>query len=271
MNRWLITLAACALFLTPVFAGGTKDGGARVIEVGGSTSVTPLMEMLETEYTRTRPGIRVNISGTGSGDGIKNAGVMYHIGMSSRGLTAVEQGQGLREDIIAIDGIAVIVNTANPAARLTLDEIRGIYTGQITDWSQVQGGALHGRIAVISREEGSGTRGAFEELAGFQGRLVRGATESTSTGAIKAGVAQNPLAIGYISLGSTDNSVKAIAVDGVAPSAANVINGTYRIARPFILLTGGSASAEARAFIDWILGAEGQAVVRTNWIPAAAQ
>ncbi|MDR2964281.1 MAG: phosphate ABC transporter substrate-binding protein [Treponema sp.] len=242
---------------------------AQTIEVGGSTSVTPLMELFATAYKAQNPRIQVNINGTGSGDGIKNAGVLYHIGMSSRELTPAEKGQGLREVIVAIDGIAVIVNSNNPVNNLTIEQIRDIYTGAITDWSQVSGGAKSGRIAVVSREEGSGTRGAFEEIIGFQGRLVRGANESTSTGAIKAGIAQNPDAIGYISLGSVDNTIKALNVGGVEATSRNVQNGTYKIARPFIVLTGSNAPRNATAFVSWMTSSRGQRIVRDNgWIPA---
>jgi phosphate transport system substrate-binding protein len=186
--------------------------------------------------------------------------------MSSRELTPAEQGKGLKEVVVAIDGIAVILNKNNPVSNLSIEQIRDIYTGAITDWSQVSGGAMSGRIAVVSREEGSGTRGAFEELVGFQGRLLAGANESTSTGAIKAGIAQNPNAIGYISLGSVDDTIKAISVGGVTASTANVVNGSYKIARPFIVLTGNNVRAETNAFIQWMLSAEGQAVVRRSWI-----
>ena len=258
-----------ALTLANVFAFPNNDSASSspyTIEVGGSTSVTPLMELFAEEYQKLKPNIKININGTGSGDGISNAGTLYQIGMSSRELTPAEQGRGLRETTIAIDGIAVIVNRNNPVSNLTLLQIRDIYTGVITDWSQVSNGAKRGRIAVVSREEGSGTRGAFEELVGFQGRLLSGANESTSTGAIKAGIAQNPDAIGYISLGSVDDTIKSVSVDGVAASTANVLNGSYKIARPFIVLTGSNPHAETTAFIQWMLSAEGQAVVRRSWI-----
>jgi len=235
------------------------------IEVGGSTSVTPLMEMFAQEYAKVKPNIKININGTGSGDGITNAGVTYQIGMSSRELTAAEQGRGLKAEIIAIDGIAVIVNNDNSVSNLTTDQIRSIYTGEITNWSQVGGGSAP--IALISREAGSGTRGAFEEIIGFAGKLAAGANESTSTGAIKAGIAQNPNAIGYISLGSLDNTIKALLVGGAAATSANVVNGSYTVARPFIVLTGNNAHAETTAFVQWILSAAGQAIVRSSWIP----
>ena len=274
MKRIIASILFGALVLASLFAGGEKDkaqgsgtqtSAPYTIEVGGSTSVTPLMELLVAAYSKIKPNIKVNINPTGSGDGIKNAGVLYQIGMSSRELTPAEIGQGLKEDTIAIDGIAVIVHSSNPVSNLTIDEIRDIYTGKITDWSQVSGGSKSGRIAVVSRESGSGTRGAFEELINFK-ELVAGAVESTSTGAIKAGIAQNQDAIGYISLGSLDNTVKALAVGGVAATNANVVNGSYKIARPFIVLSKGP-HPESKAFLDWMLSTAGQAIVKTSWIP----
>jgi len=217
------------------------------------------------EYAKVKPNIKVNINGTGSGDGITNAGVTYQIGMSSRELTPAEQGRGLNALTVAIDGIAVIINSNNPVSNLSIEQIRDIYTGAITNWSQV--GGVSAPIAVISREAGSGTRGAFEEIVGFQGRLLAGANESTSTGAIKAGIAQNPNAIGYISLGSVDNTIKALSVDGVAATSANVVNGTYKVARPFIVLTGNNLHAESKLFVDWMFSSEGQAIVSRSWIP----
>jgi phosphate transport system substrate-binding protein len=264
MKTKVIAILMGALVLAGVFAQGKNP---YTIEVGGSTSVTPLMELLAAEYNKANSHIKVNINGTGSGDGINNAGVLYQIGMSSRELTPAEQGKGLKEVIIAIDGIAVIIHRNNPVRNLTVEQIRSIYTGEVTDWSQVSGGAKSGRIAVISREEGSGTRGAFEELVGFQGRLLAGANESTSTGAIKAGIAQNPDAIGYISLGSVDNTIKAVSVNGVAANNNNVTRGTYKIARPFIVLTGSNLHTETTAFINWIFTRPGQNIVRTSWIP----
>jgi len=254
------------LALTGAFAqGNSRTAAAYTIEVGGSTSVTPLMELLAAEYSKAKPNIKVNINGTGSGDGINNAGVIYQIGMSSRELTPAEQGKGLKETIIAIDGIAVIINKNNAVNNLTVEQIRNIYTGAVTNWRQV--GGKNAPIAVVSREEGSGTRGAFEELAGFQGKLLAKANQLTSTGAILANVAQNPDAIGYISLGSVNDTIKAVSVGGAAATSANVVNGSYKIARPFIVLTGKNVHAESTAFIQWILGADGQKVVSKSWIP----
>jgi len=267
MKTKIIAVLIILLALTSAFAQQpkTKVAGAYTIEVGGSTSVTPLMELLATEYAKVKPNIKVNINGTGSGDGINNTGALYQIGMSSRELTPAEQGKGLKETIIAIDGIAVIVNKDNAVNNLTLEQIRNIYTGAITNWSQV--GGKNAVIAVVSREEGSGTRGAFEEIARFQGKLLANANQLTSTGAILANIAQNPDAIGYISLGSLNDTIKAVSVGDVAATSANVVKGTYKIARPFIVLTGKKVHAESSAFIQWMLSAAGQKIVSKSWIP----
>jgi phosphate transport system substrate-binding protein len=226
------------------------------------------MELLIAEYAGVRPNVKFNISATGSGDGIKAVPAeTAEIGMSSRELSPAEIGTGIDVHLVAIDGIAVIINTANPVSNLSIDQIRDIYTGAVTDWSQVGGKA--GRIAVVSREPGSGTRGAFEEIVKFQDKLVKGAIEFDGTGAVKAEISRNADAVGYISLGSVDSSVKTLSVGGVAATTANVVNNSYKIARPFLLLTkkGRALNAETSAFLDWVLTPAGQAVVKTSWIP----
>jgi phosphate transport system substrate-binding protein len=263
--------------LNPLFAGGAKDGQDQsaqsqtaapyTIEVAGSTSVTPLMELLAADYGKVRSNVRININGTGSSDGIKSAAAgTSELGMSSRELSATEKGSGLDELVIAIDGIAVIVNKDNPLSNLTIAQVRDIYTGKITNWSELAPGKSS-KIAVVSREPGSGTRGAFEEIVGFQDKLVLGATEFDGTGAIKAEISRNPDAIGYISLGSVDSSIKTVSVEGVSATNANVVSGSYKIARPFIVLSqGAKIHQETRSFLDWIMAA-GQEIVKTSWIP----
>jgi phosphate transport system substrate-binding protein len=267
--------------LGAAFARGTSETGGGgnssqapaapapyTIEVSGSTSVSPLMELLAAAYKKLRGNVTININGTGSSDGIKAAAAgTSELGMSSRELSATEKGLGLTELVIAIDGIAVIVNGNNPVANLTLEQIRDVYTGVITDWSAVTGGAKKGKIAVVSREPGSGTRGAFEEIVKFQDKLLAGATEFDGTGAVKAEVSRNADAIGYISLGSVDTSVKTVNVNGVAASTANVVNGTYKIARPFIVLYKKAAvKPETQSFLTWIMSAEAQKIVGKSWI-----
>jgi len=288
MKKSFFVSMAFVLTAALAFAAGRQAGGgseqssqsqSRVapaavpytISVGGSTSVNPLMELFVAEYAKVRGNVKFTISATGSGDGIKGvpAGTC-EIGMSSRELTPAEMGTGIDELVIAIDGIAVILNKANPITSLTQTQIKNIYTGEITSWEQLGAAALGktGRIAVVSREPGSGTRGAFEEILKFQDKLVRGAIEFDGTGAIKAEVSRNADAIGYISLGSVDNSIKALSVDGIAASTGNVVSGSYKIARPFILMTkkGVPLNVETKAFLDWIMSSAGQNIVKTSWI-----
>ncbi|MDR2607948.1 MAG: phosphate ABC transporter substrate-binding protein [Treponema sp.] len=281
MKKLFIALVLTAASLVSVFAGGSKDqssgGGtapssaqppaAYTVTVAGSTSVSPLMELLIAEYAKVRPNVKFNMSATGSGDGIKAVPAeTAEIGMSSRELSPAEIGTGIDEHLIAIDGIAVIVNGSNPVSNLSIDQIRDIYTGVVSDWSQVGGRA--GKIAVVSREPGSGTRGAFEEIIKFQDKLVMGAIEFDGTGAVKAEISRNADAVGYISLGSVDSSVKTLSVGGVVATTANVVNNSYKIARPFLLLTkkGRALNSETTAFLDWILTEAGQAIVKTSWI-----
>jgi len=267
MKRIIFIAALVSMTMAAqVFAGGGRDAGAvaGTIEVGGSTSVVPAMELLMAAYTSSNPNARINIHSTGSSDGIRNAGTLYQLGMTSRELTPAELGMGLNQRLFAVDGVAVIVHQSSPVTNLTVAQIYGIYTGAITDWSQVSG-AKSGPIAVVTREEGSGTRTAFEEIVGFPGRLRAGAVEGPSTGAVRSNVAGNPNAIGYISIGSIDGTVRAINVNGVAPTAANMAAGTYGIARPFILLYR-DLDAASRSFLNWIMGSEGQAIVERSWV-----
>ena len=251
--------------IAAILAGcGRASDGSTAIEIGGSTSVAPAAEALAAAYALEHPEARINVNGTGSSDGIRNAGSLYQFGMSSRELTPAELGLGLRESLIAIDGIAIIVNAASPVENLTIEQIRAIYTGEVTDWAQLSA-AKSGAIAVFSREDGSGTRGAFEELVGFPGRLRPGAVEAPSTGAVRSGVAGNPNAIGYISIGSVDGSVRAVSVDGQEPTTENILAGLYLVARPFILVYR-DLRPESREFLDWAL-TEGQALIARSWVP----
>jgi phosphate transport system substrate-binding protein len=277
MKNIFCVVVVFALIAGLAFTGCKKENKSQpeaqtyTIAIGGSTSVNPLMEMLAADYEKVRGSVKFNISATGSGDGIKGvpAGTC-EIGMSSRELTPAEKGTDIQELVIAIDGIAVIVNGGSPVSSLTRDQIKDIYTGAVSRWEQL-GAAANGKtggIAVVSREPGSGTRGAFEEILKFQDQLVKGAIEFDGTGAIKAEVSRNADAIGYISLGSVDNTIKAIGVDGVAATVQNVVNQSYKIARPFILLYRKSVplNAETKAFLDWVMGTEGQNIVKKSWI-----
>ena len=277
MKKLLSVLFVFVLATGFAFAGGgaqaaPQAAAPQTISVGGSTSVTPLMELFQAEYAGLHPNVTITVSGTGSGDGITgSASGQYDIGMSSRELRPAEIGTGLEPIVVAIDGIALIMNNSSPISNLTIEQIRNIYTGSITRWEQL-GAAANGKtggIAVISREPGSGTRGAFQEILNFtDANLAGNAVILDGTGAIRSAVSQNPDAIGYISSGSVNDSVKALNVDGAAPTEANLRNGSYKISRPFILIIrrGVAPTPAVRAFLDWTLSAPGQAIVARNWV-----
>ena len=285
MKKLFSVISLLVLIAALVLAGGGKETSqpatqpapqpvaqSYTIAVGGSTSVTPLMELFQADYEKANGNVKITISGTGSGDGIKGASEgTYEIGMSSRELTPAEIGSGLEPLVIAIDGIAAIVNNNNPAVNLTQTQIQEIYTGKITRWEQLgaAAGGKTGGIAVISREPGSGTRSAFQELLNFSDAdQIKNAIIFDGTGAIKSAVAGNADAIGYISLGSLDTSIKALKVDGIDATTDNVKAGQYKIARPFILITkrGVVLNPAVRAFLDWTLTDAGQAIVKRSWI-----
>ena len=181
------------------------------------------------------------------------------IGMSSRDLKDEEKSE-LKEYQIAIDGIAVITNSANKVKDLTLQQVKDIYTGKITNWKEV--GGADAEIVVVSREDGSGTRDGFQEIVGFESKdLTSNAQISDGSGNIKTTVQGNENAIGYISFGYLDDSINAVKIGGVEPKEENVYNDKYPISRPFLLVTKGEASGDAKSFIDYVLSDAGQKTI----------
>ena len=213
------------------------------------------------------PDVKIDVQGGGSGVGVKSAADgVANIGMASRELKAEEASLGLTATVIAKDGIAVIANSANQVADLKIADIKKIFTGEVTNWKEL--GGADAPIVVINREEGSGTRDAFQELAlGKEAKFVDSAAIQNSTGAVRTAVASDPNAVGFISMGSLDETVKALKVDGVDPAEASVLDGSYKISRPFNFLTKGPATDLSKAFIDWILSDEGQAIVGEEFVP----
>ncbi|MGE5632870.1 MAG: phosphate ABC transporter substrate-binding protein [Caulobacteraceae bacterium] len=273
LKKTLILLCT-GILLTGVLAGCSKPAdtnqqgaGATSITINGSTSVQPLAEELAKAYRSKNSNATIDIQAGGSGVGIKSAmdGVV-DIGMSSRDLKPEEKT--LKEFKIAIDGIAVIVNPANGVTNLTTEQIKKIYTGEITDWKDV--GGKPGAITVVSREEGSGTRGAFIELTGIQAdnvdKTISSAITQGSTGAVITTVAGDPSAIGYASYGSAKDKteIKLVSVDGKACTEESIYAGEYKLARPFLMLTKAEPAGLAKDFLDFILSAEGQQVVEKN-------
>lgn len=266
----LLALVAILGLSTGLAACGNDSAGGEAstpatVTFSGSSSVNALMETLEPAFETENDTIDLKVSASGSSDGIKAAKEgSVDFGMSSRDLKT-EEKSGVTEQVIALDGIALITNSNNPVQDLTIEQVAKIYTGEITNWSEVGGEDLP--IAVVARESASGTRGAFEEIIGIKDQMTTNAKEFNGTGGVKAEVAQNPNAIGYISLGSVDDTIKALAIEGAEATAENVGNGTYLIARPFILVyQEDNLSEAAQQFLDWTTTPEAQELVAEDFI-----
>ncbi len=221
------------------------------VSTDGSTSMNKVIGALG-EAFEADTGITVSYNATGSGAGIQAVFEgRCDIGLSSRRLKDEEKAKGLEETILAYDGIAIIVNSQNPVNGLDLETIAKIYTGKITNWKEVGGNDR--QIVLIGREAGSGTRDGFESITGTEGKC-KYRQELTSTGDVITSVASNADAIGYASLASVKDTVKAVTVDGVVPSEETVKNGTYVVQRPFVLVTkkGVKLSDSAQKFFDYV-------------------
>ncbi|MDO4535194.1 MAG: phosphate ABC transporter substrate-binding protein [Clostridium perfringens] len=240
---------------------GTTSTHSTKIAISGSTSVGPLLENEAEEFEANNSNVTIEINQTGSSSGIKDTkNGTSEIGMSSRELTT-EEAEGLGEVTVAVDGIAVVVNKNNPVQNLTLEQVKDIFTGKITNWKEV--GGEDAPIVVVSRESGSGTRGAFEEILGYkETETVKTALINNSTGSTKSVVEGNENAIGYMSIGYVDNAISAVSIDGVGATSENVKSGDYKIQRPFLLVyKEDSLSQQGQEFIDFILSDEGQKIV----------
>jgi phosphate transport system substrate-binding protein len=256
---------------TTTTPGATSDTKKAVtVAISGSTSVGPLMDKEAKAYMDKNTHVKIEVQQIGSSAGIKNAidGVS-EIGMSSRDLKDEEKAV-VKEEVICYDGIGVVVNPKNTAADLTKDQVKGIYTGKITNWKEV--GGKDAPIVVVSREEGSGTRDAYQEIVGYKAEeLVKSAQISQGNGAVKTAVSTNENAIGYVSFevmfkdGKPDTAIKALKVGGVEATAANVLNKTYKISRPFLVVyKDGKLSQTSKDFIAYIKSEEGQKIVKDS-------
>ena len=238
----------------------TKLSGA--VSLNGSTSMEKVVGVLGEQFMADNSGVSVTYDATGSGAGIEAASNgSADIGLSSRALKDEETASGLVGTTVALDGIAVIVNANSKVADLTVEQIAQIFTGEITDWSQVGGEA--GTISCIGREAGSGTRDGFESITGTKDACKMD-QELTSTGAVIEAVAGNPNAIGYASLSALKDTVKAVTVGGVVCSEETVLDGSYEIQRPFVFVTkdGVALSAQAQAFFDFATSSAANDLIR---------
>ena len=269
----LISLVLAALMALTLFAACGKtnddnkdnnDDNAEVtgtVSTDGSTSMEKVIMSLGESFQAKNKGITVGYNPTGSGSGITAVSEgRCDIGLASRALKDDEKASGLKETVLALDGIAIIVNPENKVSDLTVEQIAKIYTGEITNWKDV--GGDDAEIVLIGREAGSGTRDGFESITGTKDSC-KYRQELTSTGDVITTVAGNPNAIGYASLASVKDTVKAISVNGVAPSEATVSDGSYEVQRPFILVTkeGVELSKAAQLFFDYATGKDAADII----------
>ena len=252
---------------TPAITAAAKLSGT--VATDGSTSMEKVIGALGEAFMEANPDTTFTYNPTGSGSGIQAVQEgRCDIGLSSRALKDAEKEAGLTETVLAYDGIAMIVNPANPVEDLSLEQIADIYTGKITNWSEV--GGNDSQIVLIGREAGSGTRGGFEEIVGVAD-ACQYRQELSSTGDVITTVAQNPDAIGYASLAAVKDTVKALKVAGVTPTEATVKDGTYTIQRPFVLATktGEKLNDVAQAFFDYATSADvGEIITAAGAVPA---
>ena len=258
-----------ALVLALSMLAGCGLAEAASVSTDGSTSMEKVIGALGESFMNENKGVTFTYNPTGSGSGIKAVSEgRCDIGLSSRALKDEETAEGLVGTVLAYDGIAIIVNPANPVEDLTMEQIAAIYTGEITNWKEV--GGNDAPIVLIGREAGSGTRDGFETITGTAEKCQY-RQELTSTGDVITTVAANPDAIGYASLASVKNTVKAVSVAGVVPSEETVKEGSYVIQRPFVLVTkeGTALSETAQKFFDYVTSPEAAEIIAAAGAVAA--
>ena len=264
----LISIALSVLCVAALFTGCAKKLSGQVA-TDGSTSMEKVIGALGESFMSANSGVTFTYNPTGSGSGIKAVQEgRCDIGLSSRALKDEETASGLVGTTVALDGIAIIVNPENPVSDLSVEQIASIYTGEITNWKDVCGNDAE--IVLIGREAGSGTRDGFESITGTTD-ACQYRQELTSTGDVITTVSQNPDAIGYASLSSVKDTVKAVTVGGVAPTEDTVKDGSYVIQRPFVLVTkdGTKLSDAAQKFFDYALSSEAAPIIAAAGAVAA--
>ena len=257
------TASSAAASSTAASSGAASAAGdlSGNVATGGSTSMKNVIAALTEGFAEVQPGVTVSYDPTGSGAGITGAtDKTLDIGLSSRALKADETG--VTGTTIALDGIAIIVNKDSKVEDLTVDQLKQMFTGEITNWSEV--GGDDGEIVLVGREAGSGTRDGFESIVDVKDSC-KYAQELTATGAVISAVEANPLAIGYASLSAVGDTVKMVTVGGVECSEATVKDGSYEVQRPFVFVTNKSVtlSEQAQAFFDFATSADAADLIRT--------
>jgi len=264
MRSKLATPLVLLLFIALICWGTfdiRKSGASRkdTVTIAGSTSVMPFSEKLAEYFMVGYPKFNVEVQGGGSSAGIQaTINRTVDIGMSSRKLKDDEKVK--KEIIICYDGISIIVHSSNPIRDISLEQVRKIYSGRIRNWKEL--GWIDRNIDAVSREEGSGTRGAFEELVMGKTFIDDSIMVQDSNGSVKEVVATDPYAIGYISLGIVDQKVKALSIESIEPTVKNIINRKYGMVRPFLYLTAEEPAGAVKIFIDFVLSRDGQNILR---------
>lgn len=266
MKKLGMLLLACVLSVSLVGCGGDDSATNAVsgkVRLDGSTSMEKFVGALKEAIVEDYPELALEAQFTGSGTGAKSAiAGTADIGNVSRNLKEDEKAEGLVENIVAIDGIAIVTDTANSVKNLTKQQLIDIYTGKVKNWKEI--GGADQKIVVIGREASSGTRGAFEEILDIAEKC-KYAQELNETGAVVAAVSATPGAIGYVSLDNVTAEVAALQLDGVTPSEATVKDGTYSLQRPFVMATKGEISAQSeqvQAVFKFIESEKGQEVIK---------
>lgn len=266
----IISLVLAAILMLAALAGCSKDTAGGTVSTDGSTSMEKVIGALGEAFENDHEGVTFTYNPTGSGSGITAvAEGRCDIGLASRALKDEEKAKGLKETTLALDGIAVIVHPDNAVKDLDLETVAKIYTGEITNWKEL--GGSDSEIVLIGREAGSGTRDGFESITGTAEKCLY-RQELTSTGDVITSVAGNPAAIGYASLASVKDTVRALSVNGVTPTEDTVKDGSYPVQRPFVLVTkeDKALSAVAQAFFDYATSPEaGEIISHAGAVPVA--
>jgi len=258
----MLALAGCGEAATTEEPGDSPPAKQEksTITEAGSTTVQPVAEKLGHAFTRKYPDVTVVVQGGGSSTGVKSAAAgTVDIGAASRELKESEKTLGLVTHVLAQDGIAIVAHPSQVVSDLSKEQVRDIFAGEITRWSEV--GGADREIHVVAREEGSGTRAAFEEMVMGEVLIGAGAILQASNGAVRTAVAGDADAIGFLSFGYINDTIKALSINGVAATVANTNSGKYPVVRPLLFLTKGQPAGVVKQFIDFCLGPEGQAIV----------
>ena len=257
MRIWRIVLPIALVLI--VIVTGLRGTTKKVVRIAGSTAFLPFAEKLAEVYMEKHPDVVVEVQGGGSATGIMAAlqGIV-DIGMVDL-LTLPKITDSLENITVARDGIAVVVHPGNTVSGMTSEELGSVFSGEIRNWKML--GGVDGPIRVISREDGSGTRTSFDGLALKGKKLTADALFQDSNGTIREAVERDPQAIGYISIGFLVRGIKALRIDGIAATNDNVISGTYTYARPVYFLREPHPTAEAKAFVEYVLSGEGQEII----------